>query len=102
MRMFLFLFAFISLSCNDKQVKPIIDTRESKTCLEDQPNPHQTIGALLLSRFSSIEEFKEIVTIEYNTGPSSAQKGIFEKPEVRLTHTFGQEQVTSILTTGIL
>ena len=54
-------------------------------------------GALLLTRFSSFEEFKKVVYVQY-------QDEIVPKPElpeVQLTYESGGRQVTSILKSGI-
>jgi hypothetical protein len=54
-------------------------------------------GALLLTRFSSFDEFKNVVHVEY-TNDSIPQS---ELQEVRLTYASGGMQVTSILKSGI-
>ena len=55
-------------------------------------------GALLLTRFSSMEEFRKIVHIEYEGG---ASEGNAKNSRVRLVHTSGNKSVQSELRKGV-
>ena len=58
-------------------------------------------GALLLSRFNSMEEFKSVVQIEYSGHVPGTDSIIQRKSGVRLTHRSGNKQVICILEPGI-
>lgn len=57
-------------------------------------------GALLSTRFTSFDELKTLIQIDYlNVSPSGYAKN--RKPLVRLTHTSNGRTVTSILKSGV-
>lgn len=58
-------------------------------------------GALLLTRFNSFEEFKEVVKIEYNCVPVGSREGMYRKSEVRLVHRSDSREVVSYLKSGV-
>jgi hypothetical protein len=58
-------------------------------------------GALLLTRFSSFEEFKKVVSIQYAGDIADAKNAKTILPQVQLTYNSGGKQVTSILKSGI-
>lgn len=58
-------------------------------------------GALLLSRFNSLEEFKSVVQIEYFGHIPGSDSIVHSKSGVRLTHHSGDKQVTCNLKPGI-
>lgn len=58
-------------------------------------------GALLLTRFKSLEEFKEVITIQYATDFSDSSRNEFGKPEVKLEYSSGGVVITSVLKAGI-
>lgn len=55
-------------------------------------------GALLLTRFSSFEEFRQVVHIEYEGG---ALEGNEKNTRVHLRHVCGNYSVSSVLTKGV-
>ncbi|MEM9918364.1 MAG: hypothetical protein AAF990_09735 [Bacteroidota bacterium] len=73
-------------------VKDTVDVKT--TALEGGPMKRllPVKGALLSTRFKSLEELKEVVQIEYDKGGA---------PSVRLTHRSEGRQVVSVLKTGI-
>ncbi len=58
-------------------------------------------GALLATRFKSFEALKKVIRIEYLTVIPSADAVMNKKDLVRVTHSSGGREVTSILTSGI-
>ena len=60
-----------------------------------------TNGALLLTRFQSLEDLKKVVEIEYIEGISSSFYVMLRKPLVRLTHSSGSYEVSSVLKSGV-
>ncbi len=106
-RLFIFLLIIhiMPVSCKQAESKNV-DKKERVTSeqVENQPtNPSAegSIGGLLLTQFTSLEELKEVISIEYITGSSGILKGMFGKAEVRLRHQSGREQVISILSSGV-
>lgn len=57
-------------------------------------------GALLLTRFKSLDEFKSVVHIEYFNVIPRLDLVMYKKPLVRLTHYSNGREVTSILESG--
>jgi len=58
-------------------------------------------GALLLTRFSSFEEFKKVVQVRYADDLATAANTKQALPEVQLTYASDGKEVTSILRSGI-
>jgi hypothetical protein len=65
-----------------------------------QSNKYGT-GVLLLTRFKSLEEFKQVVKIQYAEDFSESTGEKTGKPLVLLTYRTGTREVTSILKSGI-
>lgn len=58
-------------------------------------------GALLLTRFSSFEEFKKVVQVRYADDLATTANTKQALPEVQLTYASDGKEVTSILRSGI-
>jgi len=58
-------------------------------------------GALLLTRFASLEDFRKVVQVRYAEDLSGGSGKSTEVPQVHLTYTSGGRELTSILTSGI-
>lgn len=84
LRLFILCCLFASFfGCTEKQVPAELEMILTK---EFSPNNR---GALLLSDYSSLAELEEVVAIKYDNG------------KVILRHSDGQNEVTSVLKTGI-
>ena len=57
--------------------------------------------ALLLTRFTSLAQLNETVSIEYYKGNGASVAGNIENTEVHLRHISGDRNVTSILAAGV-
>lgn len=57
-------------------------------------------GALLGTRFSSLEELKSVIQIEYDLGPATADSSASVNRFVRVRHCSNGREVTSVLETG--
>lgn len=97
-------------SCNQSgRLDSIVNSRPE--CLPDSitSNGDSTItpayagirGALLTSRFSSLEELKSVVRIEYFPNDSEEGRAYTGDSLVRLTHCSGGQTVVSILMKGV-
>ncbi|MFK7809835.1 MAG: hypothetical protein AB8F74_18660 [Saprospiraceae bacterium] len=60
-----------------------------------------TKGALLLTRFNSLEELKQTIDIKYFDGMSGAAPMVHAAPYVRIIHRTNGQEVVSILQTGV-
>jgi len=58
-------------------------------------------GALLGSRFKSLEELKSVIEIKYFTDSSGSDSGNYKNPAVRLTHCSNGHEVINVLESGI-
>ncbi|MEM7367044.1 MAG: hypothetical protein AAF587_00515 [Bacteroidota bacterium] len=58
-------------------------------------------GGLLLTRFSSFEEFRQVVQVEYFPESPYSPHVAPDRPMVRLTHKSNGQQVQSVLTKGV-
>jgi len=58
-------------------------------------------GALLLTRFTSLEDFKTEVHVQYVEDMFESKANQARKPQVKLIHFSGGREVTSVLKTGI-
>jgi hypothetical protein len=58
-------------------------------------------GALLLTRFVSLEEFKEAVQVRYADDLPGSEGRASKVPQVHLTYVSGGREITSILKSGI-
>ena len=104
----LFAFALSLAGCTQQQAPPsssvfssLLVKNEPSDSLSDSPFPlpyGAGRGALLLTRFSSMEEFRKIVRIEYEGG---ASEGNAKNSRVRLVHTSGNKSVQSELRKGV-
>ena len=91
-RMMTPLFFLFALSCG--QAPPVSYARQANLTVNDslqdtRISSMQEHKALLLTRFNSLAELKEIVDIEYATD------------QVKLTYRSGSREVTSILRSGV-
>lgn len=111
MRKGLYIYTVLTLcisACTHRQVHPeapAIPAVFVKNDLSDSLNlsplslPYGAgRGALLLTRFSSFEDFREVVHIEYEGG---ALEGNVKNSRVRLTHICGNKSVHSLLKKGV-
>ncbi|MEO6758271.1 MAG: hypothetical protein ABIO24_02375 [Saprospiraceae bacterium] len=62
---------------------------------------HSGRGALLATRFASLEELKSVIQLEYHPGTSPADSLAPENGYVSLRHCSSGREVTGILATGI-
>ncbi|MFT5383548.1 MAG: hypothetical protein ACI81W_000947 [Saprospiraceae bacterium] len=85
LRFFILLLFISSQSCNWS----LVDIQNQDAT---EPTYLAAKGALVSTRFKSLEELKKVIQIEY---------AIHKKPLVRLTHSNNGEEVISILQTGI-
>lgn len=58
-------------------------------------------GALLGTRFQSLEELKSVIKIEYFTDSSGSDSANYKNPAVRLTHCSNGQEVINVLESGI-
>lgn len=93
---------FIS-SCGNEPIpeSDAVDCKEVN--LDSSPIPAYAgiRGALLTSRFSSLEELKSVVSIEYFPNESEAGQAFRGDSLVRLTHCSNGQTVVSILAQGV-
>jgi len=97
LKFFTLLLLTSSICCN--QPSSIPEDYDDLTTLESKNSAIK--GALLATRFKSIEELKAVIQIEYfNVNPS---QGCFnhKKPTVRLTHRSYGLEVISVLESGV-
>ncbi|MFZ1677002.1 MAG: hypothetical protein WBP41_06955 [Saprospiraceae bacterium] len=90
-------FALVLLISSFECRQPIRSVR-MKT--ESIPNISGS-GALLLTRFKSLEELKKVIQIEYGATVPFSTGAITPQPYVRLTFRNRDKEVTSILQSGI-
>ena len=105
LRFLLLLMTMMLIGCErpPQNSKPTSGTqaKSSKALSVTFDNDHYGQGGLLLTDFKSLDEFNEVVMVEYAQdlyGPSWAKN---HKPEVRLTYTKGGRVIVSSLKSGI-
>ncbi len=98
-----FFCLILLVGCNIAKTSPKeeIQTDQKKSELNLMADRSNSIGALLLTRYSSMEELSEVVDISYRVEPFSNKNSIFITPRVQLTHISGKERVVSILRKGV-
>jgi hypothetical protein len=96
---------FASMSCGRPLNTVPSDTNavivNENNSQETRQVPKTGNEALLLTRFTSLEEFKEVVTIQYAEDLSESTGKKTGKPQVLLTYRSDGREVTSILKSGI-
>jgi len=98
LRFFVFLLLFFSVIWNWRQGNIPVKSTNLETA---EPASPAAKGALLLTKFKSLEELKKVIQIEYFEANSASDHVIHRKPLVRLTHSSNGRTVTSILSTGV-
>lgn len=102
--------ALLSLfgSCKQSGNNPNLNSSGVSACISSESNDttnvasYKTVrGALLGTRFTSLEELKSVIRIEYH--PGAATRGSHEsgKCYVCVRHCSGGKEVTSIMETGV-
>ncbi len=92
--LFFFLVLFFASSGCEQSI-------HSSTSKSDINSFKSGEGALLLTRFKSLEDLKKVVQIQYGAAVPFSTGAITPQPYVRLTHRCGEREVTSILKTGV-
>ncbi len=105
LRYFVFILFFASCGCN-RQEDVVPAVREPNTLKTDHTSAitydeRAGKGALLLTRFTSLEDFREVVLVRYAEDLSGASGKSNKVPQVHLTYTSGGRELTSILKSGI-
>jgi len=106
-RFFLLILWIVSLNC--KRVEDPIPEGEGMDAASQafgkveiiEYNESAGKGALLLTRFSSLEEFKQMVQIHYAADLKSSPGDSAGNQAVELTYSSGGRQIRSILKSGI-
>lgn len=97
----LVIVAFVLWYRSIPNVRPV-DRPEMCACEKTlEPRFAAMQGALLTTRFSSLEQLKTVVEIEYLTPTTGSKKGGYRKSAVRLTHCNNGRKVVSVLESGI-
>jgi hypothetical protein len=98
-----FFFLVMIAGCNHNANKAQDISNDISTEKHDSLTHHEKAGkgALLLTRFKSLEEFKEVISIEYATDYRDSIQSEHGKAEVKLEYRSGGVVVTSILKEGI-
>lgn len=108
MRIFpLFIFCLLMVSSGCKQPKSHAQVTNNNLFVK--PDSITQIaydekagkGALLLTRFKSLEEFKEVIAIEYAIELGDSNRSELGRPEVKLEYRSGGVVITSVLKDGI-
>lgn len=100
-RLLVLLISVCMIACNRQSAE---ESKPSSNKLPRilQPEVHGNIrGALLLTRFDSFEELKEVVEIEYFPADPRASHVRPDRPMVRLTHRSNGQMVQSVLNQGV-
>lgn len=103
----LFLLCLLVVSCGCKQSQN--PTNTTNKILSAVPDSIKRLAyderagkeALLLTRFKSLEEFKEVVTIQYATDQGDSAGSRHDRAEVKLEYSSGGVVITSVLKEGI-
>lgn len=101
---FLFLsLAFIGCRQSRHPEAAVIESIEVGTDSLDSPDSAYDLGgeALLLTRFTSLAQFRELVDVKYLHDLIDTNERRTGKSQVQLTYRRGSRQVTSILASGI-
>jgi hypothetical protein len=105
LRFFILFFLFTTIGCRHQQhdvlVSAEVDMEKDNHSQSIDHGNKATNGALLLTRFTSLEEFKTVVQIQYFGGESDSKPTDGSKPYVCLTYQAGGHKITSILKSGI-
>lgn len=102
---FIFL-AILLAGCGKKN--SVLTSKEGTGCICDTAKDIEPIkgdpgqGALLATRFSSFEEFKGVVNIEYYKTSNGIDNFSYREPMVRLSHCSQNREVISILKGDII
>lgn len=98
-------FLFLFLGCASCSHLPHDSRGHVSTCACDTTDDTAAYsyvrGALLGSRFKSLEELKAVIEIEYLTDSSGSNSSHYKIPAVRLTHCSDGHKVINILESGI-
>jgi hypothetical protein len=101
---FLFL---IFIGCGPAEIIPSLtdhpDNKKPKASLLDQMQKEKRYGkgALLLTKFQSFKELQKVIQIEYFDNVGRPNPFFKNSPMVRVTHLSGDQNVTSILKSGV-
>jgi hypothetical protein len=104
-RLFIFIiFIFSFPGCH--QPGPAVSDRADKSPNDKQPttvdSSHKASeGALLLTRFKSVQDFESIVKVQYYGDTSNFGRAIGHAPLVILSYQDGNHEITSLLKSGI-
>src|SRR6266446_4867835 len=106
------LLLLVSLGCSQVQCNNSeltqMRTRDCKSSVNRDASgpateaPYKLIqGALLGTRFKSLEELKSVIEIKYFTDSSISDSANYKNPTVRLTHCSDGHEVINVLESGI-
>ncbi|MBK9981111.1 MAG: hypothetical protein IPP15_01570 [Saprospiraceae bacterium] len=93
LRFFILVVLFASVGCR-QPLHTAPSKRETNSFKSGE-------GALLLTRFKSLEDLKKVIQIQYGVTVPFSTGALTPQPYVRLTHSCGEREVTSILKTGV-
>jgi len=105
LRLVMVFILFSSLGCTGKDA-PVVDGRINITtpvqpASQNIYNERAGKGALLLTRFASLEEFKKTVSVQYADNISEPSSPSNNHHQVQLTYRSGGREISSILKSGI-
>lgn len=98
-------FLLASCGCSPQEdIVPVVrefDSLQTGSTMAIPYDERAGKGALLLTRFTSLEDFKSVVKVQYADDLPEGSGKSKKYPQVQLTYISGGREITSILTSGI-